>query len=37
MIRRYALAFGLVAAALAATLLIRPLFPYPFFFLFFPP
>jgi putative methionine-R-sulfoxide reductase with GAF domain len=33
---RYGLAPALVAAALAATLLLRPLFPHPFFFFFFP-
>jgi putative methionine-R-sulfoxide reductase with GAF domain len=36
MVQRYGISLGLVVAALVATLLIRPLFPYPFFFLFFP-
>src|SRR5215471_2101043 len=33
---RYASGFAAVAGALAFTLLLRPLFPYPFFFFFFP-
>jgi putative methionine-R-sulfoxide reductase with GAF domain len=36
MVQRYGISLGLVVAALTATLLLRPLFPYPFFFLFFP-
>jgi putative methionine-R-sulfoxide reductase with GAF domain len=35
-IRQYGIAFSLVSLALLFTLLLRPLFPYPFFFLFFP-
>ena len=35
-IRQYGIAFSLVSVALLFTLLLRPLFPYPFFFLFFP-
>jgi putative methionine-R-sulfoxide reductase with GAF domain len=36
MIREYGVAFSLVSLALLFTLLLRPLFPYPFFFFFFP-
>lgn len=35
-VRGYGLALCLVTTALVASLLVRPLFPYPFFFLFFP-
>lgn len=35
-IRQYGIAFSLVSLALLFTLLLRPLFPHPFFFLFFP-